>query len=183
MKSLVLTLQLFLLTFLGIPISGADTIIDSHTVDRNNPNPTDKDGFKLEKDGEIDCTVEKTITDLGTQVKSFVSSTVFMTFNGEEAGFTGFAQVRGSADTGLSSFYEASYNGISGGKPDWISLETLEAEGGTEFSRRLPAETGNGNLLYSGAKKQGVSYYRSILCVLPGIMVNVKRRVRRILRV
>ena len=153
MKTLLLALELILLTFLGITLCRAESTIDSHTVQQNNPNPVDKDG-------EIECTVEKTITDLGTQVKSFVSSTVFMQVNKEEASFTGLAQVRGTADTGLARYYENGYKGISDGKPEWVRLETLKKKNRTEFTMTLPEKTGNENLLYSGAKKQGVGWYR-----------------------
>ena len=149
----ILTVGL-LLCLLILSASSSTVLLHNQWDDDNDPPETTTGGKK----GHIEVVVDRTITDLGSSAKSFVSSTVLIEPAGtQDSSFVAFGQVRGIADknSALNPLYipsRARWKKVSStGVPEWISESELNRTRKTMFVRRPPAP--NERLLYSAAEK------------------------------
>ena len=124
-----------LLTFCLIGSLSAERLLYEHTVHRENESVEvtrghpwwQGDGNNMTRDGDIMVSAEKRIFDVSSsQAKSTVSSSVQIQCN-IDGSFVGVAQIKGTADTGVSAFLASSYKGIAdSGIPDTLSTSDLD---------------------------------------------------------
>ena len=155
----------------------AERLLYEHTVNRDNknveitrPDPVwQGDGNDETRDGDINVSAEKRIFDVSeSQAKSTVSSSVEILCNVHNGGFVGVAQIKGTADTGLSAYLAKSYEGITdSGIPETLEtshLNTYQGKSGnkdkTSYVVRLPGV--NSDLLYTGIKRHGVTLKKGL---------------------
>ena len=153
----------FLLCLLILSASSSTVLLHNQWDDDNDPPETTTGGKK----GHIEVVVDRTITDLGSSAKCFVSSTVLIEPAGtQDSSFVAFGQVRGIADknSALNPLYippRVRWKKVSStGVPEWISESELDRTRKTKFTRRPPAP--NNRLLYSAAEKHSVGWTSDI---------------------
>ena len=157
----ILTVGL-LLCLLILSASSSTVLLHNQWDDDNDPPETTTD----RKKGHIEVVVDRTITDLGSSAKCFVSSTVLIEPAEQGSSFVAFGQVRGIADknSALNPLYtppRARWEKVSStGVPEWISESELDRKRKTKFIRNPPAP--NDRLLYSAAKKHSVGWTSDI---------------------
>ena len=161
-----------LLTFCLTGSLSAERLLYEHTVNKENKSVEVTrghpwwagDGDLTTRDGDIMVSAEKRIFDVSaSQAKSSVSSSVSISCNVDDGSFVGVAQIKGTADTGVSAFLASSYKGIAdSGIPETLStsdLDTYRGKSGNKdkdtYTLRLPGR--HSSLLYSGIKRHGVS--------------------------
>ena len=159
-----------LLTFCLAGSLSADRLLYEHTVHKENESVDitrghpwwQGDGDATTRDGDIMVSAEKRIFDVSeSQAKSTVSSSVSISCN-VDGSFVGIAQIKGTADTGVSAFLASSYENIAdSGIPNTLStsdLDTYQGKSGnkkeTGYVLRLPGL--NRDLLYTGIERHGV---------------------------
>lgn len=153
----ILTVGL-LLCLLILSASSSTVLLHNQWDDDNDPPDTTTD----RKKGHIEVVVDRTITDLGSSAKCFVSSTVLIEPAEQGGSFVAFGQVRGIADknSALNPLYtppRVIWQKVSStGVPEWISESELDRTRKTKFVRRPPAP--NKRLLYSAAEKHSVGW-------------------------
>lgn len=154
----------FLLCLLILSASSSTVLLHNQWDDDNDPPETTTGGKK----GHIEVVVDRTITDLGSSAKCFVSSTVLIEPAGvQDSSSTALGQVRGVADknSAINPLYipsRARWDRIDDntGLPEWISESELDRKRKKYLFFRPPAP--NKRLLYSAAEKHSVGWTSDI---------------------